>query len=464
MLVQDYEGVAGFGESVAQAVSGRPDWNGRAGDGNRKPGEQRFFSSIRGKKPMGLPFPKGPTLPILLLAKTSLSAGLSYEGGNASPLDRACRGLIRFCERRNPSVLGFFLRRPNKIGQLQNPRKVTVESESRIPEKQQPGWICASKLLRAKMESMFRHAAAFVIRKRATILQPGMVVLAGLALLSGAAAASYPAKSDQGAVAAGASMPPRELVQKVIANEMKAAESTGHYMYRLRKTTPKGVQVKDMIETRDLVLGRLVSINDQPLTAEQRQADDNQIQKLISNPGELRRKKRQEQEDADRASKMLKALPDAFIYESDGNEPGAHGNLVRLKFRPNPNFNPPSRETMVYRGMTGHMLVDAAVLRMAKIDATLVQDVNFGWGILGHLDRGGKFIVEQRDVGNGRWETTQMTLDFVGKAIFGLKNIRIKETEITTDFRRVPDDLTLAQGLEILKQQEQVVAKKQTGR
>ena len=48
----------------------------------------------------------------------------------------------------------------------------------------------------------------------------------------------------------------------------------------------------------------------------------------------------------------------------------------------------------------GVILIDPTECRIAKIDGTLFKEVSFGWGILGHLDKGGHFLVEQRDVGD----------------------------------------------------------------
>ena len=102
---------------------------------------------------------------------------------------------------------------------------------------------------------------------------------------------------------------------------------------------------------------------------------------------------------------MLTSLPDAFLYTYAGTQPGPNGDeLVHLTFKPNPNFNPPNHETAVYQGMQGDMLIDPKAMRIAKIDGTLFKDVDFGWGILGRLYKGGKFFIEQRDVGGGHWE------------------------------------------------------------
>ncbi len=62
---------------------------------------------------------------------------------------------------------------------------------------------------------------------------------------------------------------------------------------------------------------------------------------------------------------------------------------------------------MVFTGMQGEMLVDETACRLAKIDGTLFKEVNFGWGILGRLYKGGRFFVEQAEVTPSHWDTTQ---------------------------------------------------------
>jgi len=154
----------------------------------------------------------------------------------------------------------------------------------------------------------------------------------------------------------------------------------------------------------------------------------------------------------------VRALPDAFLYDYDGSERGQPGigkpgdQLLRLKFRPDPRYQPPSRVEQVLVGMQGVVLVDAEKRRIAKIDGKLFKDVSFGWGILGHLDKGGEYHVEQGDVGNDSFEITKMSLTFTGKLLL-FKNIVINSNEAFSDFHGVPENLTFAQGVALLKQQ-----------
>jgi hypothetical protein len=99
------------------------------------------------------------------------------------------------------------------------------------------------------------------------------------------------------------------------------------------------------------------------------------------------------------------------------------------------------------------VLVDAAHYRLAVIDGTLFKEVGFGWGILGHLDPGGRFTVQQQELDDNVWEISSMSVNFTGKILL-FKNLSISSTETFTGFKRVPSDLTFAQALELLKKEE----------
>ena len=73
--------------------------------------------------------------------------------------------------------------------------------------------------------------------------------------------------------------PPIELVRKAIANEMRNPKSSRFYMWMDSVVKPKGSQTKQMVETPDGIISRLVTINNEPLTPEQRQKALQDLQK-----------------------------------------------------------------------------------------------------------------------------------------------------------------------------------------
>ena len=249
----------------------------------------------------------------------------------------------------------------------------------------------------------------------------------------------------------------QELVRKVIDRELAAEEKPRQYIYRLRREGPEGSWIRDIVDTRDGLVSRLVATNDQPVSAEERAKDDRRLEKLLADPEAQRKRKQRQKENAEETRRLVRALPDAFLYDYDGTEPGPHGELVRLKLSRNPQFDPPSRETVIYKGMEGTMLVEPRDLRVVRIDASLVQDATLGWGLLARLNKGGRFTLEQSLLPDGGWATTSMTLDFTGKA-FLFKIIRIKQKQSITDFRPAPTDLSLVEGIELLRKQDAAVA------
>lgn len=250
---------------------------------------------------------------------------------------------------------------------------------------------------------------------------------------------------------------PKEFVRTAVYNEAHAHGSSEHFMWKDIEKKPKGTTTKLMVETKEGVISRLVAIDGRAPNSQERAQDDGRVNRLLTDPSALKKKQQEQKEDEARVQKLLSAIPDAFIFKYEGTEEGKSGKVAKYTFVPDPNFNAPSRETRVFEGMKGTIEIDLNAKRIAKIDGNLFEPVEFGWGILGHLDRGGRFVIEQQCIGGPRWETTHSYLRFTGKALM-VKSINIQEDETLTDFQPVGADLTVAQGIDLMKKADDVVA------
>ena len=247
---------------------------------------------------------------------------------------------------------------------------------------------------------------------------------------------------------------PGELVRKAVGNELGNLKTDRYFMWMHRTQKAKGSLTKQMIQTPEGIISRIVAINDKPLTPEQRKGDDSRIDRLLD-PEKMRAKAKEQKDDEEHGTRMLRSLPEAFLYEYASTEITPQGHeIVKLNFSPNPKFNPPNHETQAFQGMKGEIWIDTHAMRLRKIDGTLFRDVNFGWGILGKLYKGGRFLVEQADVGNGHWDTTRMQLKFDGKIVM-LKSLHIEETDTEWDFRPVPK-VSVQQALTLLRKHDQL--------
>jgi hypothetical protein len=263
---------------------------------------------------------------------------------------------------------------------------------------------------------------------------------------------------------------PAELMRKSVENEIKAAQDdTAHFLFLGIKTTPKGSTTRLYVETNEATAGLVIGYNGKSLTPDQRRDEEARVERFIHDPEEMKKKREQERQSAERTLRIMRAMPSAFLFEYAGEEPSPEGAgragepLVKLTFRPKPGYQPPSHVEEVLTGMQGYVLIDAVRHRLARIDGTLFKEVGFGWGILGHLDRGGRFIVQQQEVGDNLWEISDMTLQFTGKILL-FKRLDINSTEAFSRFKRVPADLTFAQALDLLKKEEASAAAETAGK
>jgi len=252
---------------------------------------------------------------------------------------------------------------------------------------------------------------------------------------------------------------PVELVRRAAKNEIRATDLQQYYMFKDTTQYKDHSATKAIVRTKEGGLSITLLQNGKPLNADERAKEDAKLQKFANDPDARRKRRESSKADDARAETMLTSLPDAFLYTYVGTDRGPNGEeLVHLKFRPNPTFQPPNHETAVYQGMEGDMIVDKNAARIARIDGVLFKDVDFGWGILGKLYKGGIFRIVQRDVGGGHWEEVEETLQFYGKILM-VKSLTIWSSETMYDFQPVSADLTTAQALDLLHKSVDVVAR-----
>ena len=260
-----------------------------------------------------------------------------------------------------------------------------------------------------------------------------------------------------------ADVDPIELVRSASKSEIRAADAEQYFMFKDTTEYKDHSITKEIVRTRQGGLSATLLLNGKALPPEERQKEDAKLVKYANDPEARRKRRESNKEDDARAESMLTSLPDAFTYTYVGTDRGPNGEqLVHLKFTANPKFQPPNHETAVYQGMEGDMIIDRTAMRIAKIDGTLFKDVDFGWGILGKLYKGGKFRIVQRDVGGGHWEEVEETLHFYGKILM-VKSLTIWSSETMFDFRPISSDLTTAQALDLLHKSAEVVAENHAG-
>jgi hypothetical protein len=269
-------------------------------------------------------------------------------------------------------------------------------------------------------------------RSAALCRQLGRVTLA-LALLT---ASAWPQQTN--------------LIEKVAANEVAARQGRPHYFYVSEERSARTgghLWKENVVETTDGALRRLIAIDNKPLTAGEAEAEQRRIDNLVAHPDEFRRQNQAHKDDEDRAAQLLQILSSDFVLTPDGEANGC----LRFNFQPKPDFRPASYQERVAHEMTGTVSLKRPEDRLCTLDAKIVHPVEFGFGMLGHIDQGGHFSLARRQVDEKNWKSDHISVHINGRILM-LKSLAQDQEAVRTEIRTVPPNLTLAQAAQITRQ------------
>src|SRR6185437_9653252 len=242
------------------------------------------------------------------------------------------------------------------------------------------------------------------------------------------------------------------LVQRALADEMDAAKNTARPMgYTLHKITPRLTTTKKIVETSDGDVARLTEVNGKPLSHEAEQREMARLDALAANQSDQDHRKQTENSDRARAIKILRALPAAFVYTYTGPGTSTVGPVETYSFAPKPGYSPSGMETQILTGMTGNLAVDPVAGRVTRLEGHLRKDVNFGWGIVGRLNKGGWIVIDQAPVVDRQWRAVRLQLVMTGRILFITKNYDMLEEQ--SNYRPVAEHLDYREAIGMLKKE-----------
>jgi hypothetical protein len=281
----------------------------------------------------------------------------------------------------------------------------------------------------------------------------------GCWVLAGSLAGSLAGDLAGAQTGAAVSANPVALVRRAMTLRMEEEHSHRPVRYVLRKTDGDHETTKEIVETKDGDVARLIEINGKPLTAEQEQSEMGRLDWLAAHPEMQERRHRSEQKDAARIDQLVGMLPDSEIYKLEGmvacgTVSGAVGHCYRLSFTPNPEFQAPHLEADVLLGFAGEVWIEKTQTRLVRLDAHLMREVNVGFGILGRLDEGGAIELQQAfQESAGEWQPTLLKLNLRGKALM-VKTVKIDIDEEASEFEAVPEGIGYREAIAMLKKPE----------
>ncbi|MGI4830148.1 MAG: hypothetical protein ACRYFU_18390 [Janthinobacterium lividum] len=177
--------------------------------------------------------------------------------------------------------------------------------------------------------------------------------------------------------------------------------------YRIRKVDAKGDTTREVIESRDGNVARMIERNGSPLTAEENFAERDRLNDLLQSPETFLRHHRRDKAALGYATELIRSLPQAMIWTYAPGQPQLPANTGRqvvLDFLPDPQFKPPTLVTEGLTALAGRVWLDARTHCMIRIEGRILRSVDFGWGgMLARVNGGGTVEFEQVPAGEQRW-------------------------------------------------------------
>ena len=223
----------------------------------------------------------------------------------------------------------------------------------------------------------------------------------------------------------------QQTIEAAVQAELAASHTDkSNWHYRDHDIGPEKDAIYDEIETPQGELKRMIFLNGHPVEGAARDTESARISNYVNDPAAQARAKKASAHDDAQAEELTKMLPRAFLWTVAGETP----EFITLNYRPRPDFDPPNYEARVMGTMAGQVIVARDGNRIRTLKGALSEDVKFGFGLFGRLNRGGTFDIERRQVGGGHWQITESHVHIGGHALL-FKTIGQQDDETKTDWK-----------------------------
>ena len=248
-------------------------------------------------------------------------------------------------------------------------------------------------------------------------------------------------------------VPAKSWAQDAAAAEIKILLHAGSYIrYRQHTVGAKGDELRDVAESKDGTVARLIMRDNRPLTADEDKAERDRLTGLVDHPSEFARHTKNDATGKKLATDLIKIMPDAMIYTYAADQTpssASSGAQVVLDYTPDPKFNPPTTASEALSGLRGRIWIDTKTKTIVRMTGDIFQSVNLGWGMVAHIYPGSTVDFEQTDALGDRWNVAEIHEHITVKALM-VKMIKVNTEVHVLDFQQLPAELTYQDAIRVL--------------
>ncbi|HTV08415.1 MAG TPA: hypothetical protein VMD97_05160 [Candidatus Aquilonibacter sp.] len=246
---------------------------------------------------------------------------------------------------------------------------------------------------------------------------------------------------------------PRSWIDAAAKNGIAIIQDDSHPMrYRMRKIDRKGDTTREVIESAQGNVARLVARDGKPLTAEEDDAERQRLNDILKSPQDYLKHEERGSGARNYAVQLVKLMPSAMIYTYAPDQPqppGSKSRQIVIDFRPDPKFHPPTMISEVLTGLAGRVWIDSRTQTMTRIEGHVLHAVNFGWGFVARIYPGGTIELEQTLVDGKRWAYSRLDEDLTIREVM-LHTVSDRTKMTAWDFHLLPQPMSFQDAVHAL--------------
>ena len=163
--------------------------------------------------------------------------------------------------------------------------------------------------------------------------------------------------------------------------------------------------------------------------------------RLASEDADDRRSREEDSERArQRGERRIADVIDTLQFRIDGRAVHEGVPAIVVSFTPRPGAKPETREGRMAQRFVGTVWIHEAAAEVMRVEATSVESISFGFGLVARLGSGTEATLTRQPVEQDLWMPTQLTLKGQGRAALFLRRLVIDFASDWFDYGRLDGD------------------------
>ena len=188
---------------------------------------------------------------------------------------------------------------------------------------------------------------------------------------------------------------------------------------------------------------RLLAVDGKPLDPAElarREADHQRAlaERRAETPRERARRLENEAEEKRERNAVLDDALAVFDIEFVGRKIVDGQRLLLANATPRPHARVTTREGKWMKQFAGEVWISESDHQIARLDMRAIDDVSIGWGIVGRVHKGSRFVFARRKI-EDTWLPCEVTFDATGRSLL-FRRFEVHTTTTFSDYRRTESD------------------------